>query len=77
MTQMRKSWQINNEGNGGGIYFTDYGPAVRRMRSPDSVKSIPFTSLLFLLVIKGGQRTERGRNVSTGQAAMVVEVKRI
>lgn len=31
--------------------------------APDSVRSIPFTSLLFILLIKTGHRTERGRNL--------------
>ena len=61
----------------GGIYFRDYSPAVRGVRSPGSVKSFPFTSSLFILAINCGQRTERGRNVSMGQAATVVEVKGI
>lgn len=48
----------------GGIYFKDYGPTVRGVRSPGSEKSLPFTSLLFILVNRSGQRAERGRNVS-------------
>lgn len=61
----------------GGVYFRDNGPAGRGVRSPGSVKSPLFTSFLFILVIKSGQRTERARNVSMGQAATVVEAKGI
>lgn len=68
---MRKSWQINRKGNGLNLF---YSPVVS-VWPPDSVKSGPFMSLLLILVIKTGKRTERNHFME--QRAMIIEVKKM
>lgn len=67
---MRKSWQINRKGNGLNLF---YSPVVR-VWPPGSVKSSPLMSLLLILVIKTGKRTERNHFME--QRAMIIEVKK-
>lgn len=72
---MKKSWQINNEGDGRDLFLQISGPVVRGLRSPESRKNISLTSLLVLLVVETEARTKKGRNVFMGLTGVVVEVK--
>lgn len=57
------------------LYFTDHGIGGEGGVAPRFSEEHLFTSLVFTLVIKTGQRTERGRNLFIEQTALAVEVK--